>query len=76
METILIGLLGTFLVNMARLALIVIILAYSRPLFAVVYHDYLAAIVTILWLFGFWYFAYSFVLEPYKIEKKKRIMLS
>jgi len=63
-ETVLIGLLGTFLINMARLTLIVIILAYSRPLFAVVYHDYLAAIVTILWLFGFWWFAYSFVLLP------------
>lgn len=62
-ETILIGLLGTFLVNLGRLTLIVIILAYSRPLFAVVYHDYLAAIVTIIWLFVFWYFAYSFVLE-------------
>jgi exosortase/archaeosortase family protein len=63
METVLIGLLGTFLVNMARLVFIVILLAYSRPLFAVVYHDYLAAIVTILWLFGFWWFSYSFVLE-------------
>ena len=62
-ETVLIGLLGTFLVNMARLTLIVIILAYSRPIFAVVYHDYLAAIVTILWLFAFWYFSYAFVLE-------------
>lgn len=67
-ETILIGLLGTFLVNLVRLALIVIILAYSRPLFAVVYHDYLAAIVTILWLFAFWYFSYSYVLEE-KAEK-------
>lgn len=62
-ETVLIGLLGTFLVNLARLTFIVILLAYSRPLFAVVYHDYLAAIITILWLFGFWWFAYSFVLE-------------
>ena len=62
-ETILIGLLGTFLVNLARLTLVVILLAYSRPLFAVVYHDYLAAIVTILWLFFFWWFSYSFVLE-------------
>ena len=62
-ETVLIGLLGTFLVNLARLALIVVILAVSRPLFAVVYHDYLAAMVTILWLFFFWYFSYSFVLE-------------
>ncbi|MBU3957024.1 exosortase/archaeosortase family protein, partial [Patescibacteria group bacterium] len=63
-ETVLIGLLGTFLVNLLRLTLIVVILAYSRPLFAVVYHDYLAAIVTILWLFVFWWFAYSFVLLP------------
>lgn len=62
-EAVLIGLLGTFFVNLFRLVLIVILLAYSRPLFAVVYHDYLAAIVTIIWLFGFWYFSYSFVLE-------------
>lgn len=62
-ETVLIGLLGTFLVNLLRLTLIVVILAYSRPLFAVVYHDYLAAIVTIIWLFAFWWFSYAFVLE-------------
>lgn len=62
-EAIAIGLLGTYLVNLLRLTLITLLLAYSRPLFAVVYHDYLAAIVTILWLFVFWWFAYSFVLE-------------
>jgi exosortase/archaeosortase family protein len=61
-ETVLIGLLGTFLVNLLRLVLIVILLAFSRPIFAVVYHDYLAAVVTILWLFAFWWFSYSFVL--------------
>lgn len=66
-ETVLIGLLGTFLVNLLRLVFIVFLLAYSRPLFAVVYHDYLAAIVTILWLFGFWWFSYSFVLEERKV---------
>jgi len=62
-EAVLIGLLGTFFVNLFRLVLITILLAYSRPLFAVVYHDYLAAIVTIIWLFGFWWFSYSYVLE-------------
>lgn len=62
-EMILIGLLGTFLVNLFRLAFIIILLAYLRPLFAIIYHDYLAAIVTILWLFGFWWFGYSYVLE-------------
>jgi len=62
-EAVLIGLLGTFFVNLGRLVLIVLFLAYSRPLFAVVYHDYLAAVVTILWLLAFWWFSYSFVLE-------------
>ena len=68
-ETILIGLLGTFLVNLLRLVLIVLLLAYSLPLFAVVYHDYLAAIVTVLWLFGFWWFAYSFVLVEREFKR-------
>jgi len=54
---------GTFFVNLFRLVFVTLLLAYSRPLFAVVYHDYLAAIVTIAWLFLFWWFSYSFVLE-------------
>ncbi len=62
-EAILIGLLGTFLVNLGRMAVIVVILSVSRPLFAVVFHDYLAAIVTILWLFAFWWFSYAYILE-------------
>lgn len=62
-ETVLIGLLGTFLVNLGRLVLIVVLLAYLRPVFAIVYHDYLAAIVTAIWLVIFWYFSYAFVLE-------------
>lgn len=63
-EAVLIGILGTFLVNLFRLVVIVLLLAYARPLFAVVYHDYLAAILTIIWLFLFWWFSYSFVLVP------------
>lgn len=62
-EAILIGFLGTFLVNLLRLAFIVVLLAVSRPLFAVVFHDYLAAIITVVWLFGFWWFVYGYVLE-------------
>ena len=69
-EAVMIGLLGTFLVNLFRMAFIVIILAYSRPLFAVVFHDYLAAIVTILWLFAFWWFAYAFVLQEKTVGEK------
>lgn len=61
-EAILIGLLGTFLVNLFRLTFIVWLLTFSRPLFAVVYHDYLAAGTTVVWLFVFWWFVYKYVL--------------
>ncbi|MBI4100789.1 hypothetical protein HY439_03570 [Candidatus Microgenomates bacterium] len=67
-ETVLIGLLGTFLINLLRITIIIIILAVSRPFFAILFHDYFAAIVTIIWLFFFWWFSYSFVLE----EKQKK----
>jgi hypothetical protein len=52
------------------------LLVISRPLFAVVFHDYLAAIVTIVWLVVFWWFAYKFVLVEktgkVKVEKEPR----
>ena len=67
-EAVLIGFLGTFLINLFRLTIIIILLAFFRPLFAILYHDYFAAVVTVAWLFGFWWFSYSFVLE----EKRGR----
>ena len=71
-EAILIGLLGTFLVNLLRIAFTVVLLVYSRPLFAVVFHDYLAAIMTVIWLVVFWWFSYSFVLEERELEQVLR----
>lgn len=63
LEAFIIGALGTFLINLFRMAFIILLLAFSQPLFAVVFHDYLAAILTIVWLFVFWWFSYSYVLE-------------
>ncbi len=63
LEVFLIGLLGTFLINLSRLSVIVLIFAYLRPIYGYIYHDYLAAFLTIIWLFGFWWFAYRYVLE-------------
>lgn len=63
LETLAIGLLGTFLVNVLRLSAIVWLFTFSRPLYAIVYHDYLAAIVTTAWLFLFWWFVQRYVLE-------------
>lgn len=63
LECVLIGLLGTFLINIFRMVFITIGIYYVNTVFALLIHDYFAAIVTIIWLFGFWWFSYSFVLE-------------
>lgn len=62
-EAIAIGLLGTFWINILRIVFISILGGYFPSIFAVVFHDYFATLVTALWLFGFWWFSYTFVLE-------------
>lgn len=66
-QAVLIGLLGTFLINLLRLTIIIVIFAYLRPIYAFVYHDYLAAGTTVVWLFFFWWFSYKYVLEEKKL---------
>jgi exosortase/archaeosortase family protein len=70
LEAVGIGILGTFLVNLLRLAFIVILYELSRPIYAITYHDYLAAIVTTIWLFYFWSFVYKYVLVEKEIPAK------
>ncbi len=62
-KTIVFGLLGIFWVNVLRISFTIVLAKVSMPLFRYVFHDFLAAIVTIIWLFFFWWFAYSFILE-------------
>ena len=62
-ECILIGLSGTFLLNILRMVFITVGIYYINTAFALLIHDYFAALTTILWLFFFWWFSYSFVLE-------------
>mgnify|MGYP001139749580 CR=1 FL=1 len=65
-EAFLIGILGTFLINLLRITFTVVLLVVSKPLYAIVFHDYLAAIMTVIWLVVFWWFSYAFVLEEGK----------
>jgi exosortase/archaeosortase family protein len=62
-ETIVIGCLGTFLVNIVRMSLVIIIFSYFGHLPALIFHDYFANIAIIIWLFIFWWFVYKYVLE-------------
>ena len=67
LETAIIGILGTFLMNILRICAVVLLGAYFPSVFVVVFHDYLAAILTIIWLFFFWWFVYSYVLEERRV---------
>ncbi len=62
-ETAAIGILGVFLVNLIRISFIILLLAYAKPVFKIVFHDLLAAVVTITYLVVFWWFAYQHLLE-------------
>lgn len=62
-QTIIIGVLGTFLINIARISLVIVIAYHLSNLAAIIFHDYFSTLLIILWLFFFWWFAYGFVLE-------------
>lgn len=75
-EAITIGILGTMLVNIIRLSAVVLIFYFVGYLPALFFHDYLANIAIIIWLFFFWWFVYKFVLEdgqPVVEEKAMKV---
>jgi exosortase/archaeosortase family protein len=66
LEALGIGVLGTFWLNILRMLFTVLLAVHAPPIFRIVFHDYLAAATTLVWLFAFWWFAYSYVLEEKK----------
>ena len=66
-ETLAIGILGTYLINVLRLVLVVVVYFIAGRSYGIVFHDYFSNLLTLSWLFLFWHFSYSFVLEP-KVE--------
>jgi exosortase/archaeosortase family protein len=62
-QALLIGLLSLFLVNVFRLTVTTVLAVWYRPLFVILFHDYLVAFLTVIWLLAFWWFAYAWVLE-------------
>jgi exosortase/archaeosortase family protein len=62
-EAVILGLVGTFLVNLLRMAFILSLAYYWNSIAAMILHDYFASFVAIIWLIFFWWFSYSYVLE-------------
>ena len=62
-QVILIGLLGTFFMNLFRISFVLILLYHFGKVPASIVHDYLGVLISIVWLFFFWWFSYNFILE-------------
>ena len=62
-QTITIGILGTFLMNITRISLVVLIANSISRAAGIIFHDYFSTLMTVAWLFLFWWFSFSFVLD-------------
>lgn len=69
-----IGFLGTFIVNLLRITVIVLLAYYFGQNVAIIFHDYGSTLAVIGWLFFFWWFSYSYVLEDREPSIKNEII--
>src|SRR3989338_7607712 len=57
LQVLAIGILGTYLVNILRLTLVVVVYYLLERDVGVIFHNYISNVLTILWLFGFLWLA-------------------
>jgi exosortase/archaeosortase family protein len=63
-QVVVIGLAGTMLLNLVRVASVALIAATLGVAPAVLFHDYGGTVLFVGFLFGFWAFAQRWILEP------------
>jgi exosortase/archaeosortase family protein len=64
LQVLLVGLLGTVLVNVIRVALVCLLAASAGRTPALIVHDYGGTLMTVAWLFAFWAIAQRWILGP------------
>lgn len=62
-KALVLGGLGIFWLNILRVLIVVVLAIYAKPIYQYVFHDILAAVMTVAFLVAFWWWAYSFILE-------------
>ena len=72
LETLAVGVLGTYLVNIFRLVLVVVVYFSVGRSFGIIFHDYFSNLLTLGWLFIFWWFSYRYVLEQRETVEDRR----
>lgn len=68
-QVVLIGVAGTTLLNLMRVAAVAAIAATLGQTPAVLFHDYGGTILVVLWLFAFWIFVQRFILVAPPFEE-------
>lgn len=63
LQVLILGIAGTLIVNIVRIAIVSLSIIFVPQIPAEVLHNYLSSFITIVWLFFFWWFSYSFILE-------------
>ncbi len=62
-QTIIFGIIGTFLINLFRMAFIIIAGFYWNRIAVLIIHDYFAVFVSLVWMLAFWWFSYAYILD-------------
>jgi exosortase/archaeosortase family protein len=58
------GIEGTILLNLLRIASVILVAIYAGYLPAVLFHDYGGTLLVVLWLVLFWQLAFNRILKP------------
>lgn len=64
LEIVMLGITGTILVNLVRIALVCLLAATGGYLPAVLFHDYGGTLLIVGWLFSFWFIAFTWLVPP------------
>lgn len=65
-ETVTIGFLGIYLINILRIMIVGLIAIFLGRTGAIIFHDFFSLLFVVLWFIFFWWFSYSYVLEETK----------
>ncbi len=68
-QVLLIGVLGTVLVNLLRMTVVSLVAADFGFWPAVLVHDYECTLIIVAWLFGFWAFVHHWILPVQPSEE-------
>lgn len=64
LHTVALGLLGTILLNLYRIASVSLVAFHFGNVPAIVYHDYAGTLMVLGWLGFFWWLSHRYLLEP------------